>query len=110
MADYEAVGLVEVKYFTIASQLLDAMCKGSNVDFLSSENYLGGRLVTLVIGGSISEVQGALEIAKHVNPEITADYLKGAVLISNPAPEIMNYLAAGKEDSQQISEEENQNE
>ncbi|WP_280770580.1 BMC domain-containing protein [Salipaludibacillus daqingensis] len=98
MTNYEAIGLIEVKYFTIASQLLDAVCKGTNVTFLSSENYLGGRLVTLVIGGGISDVKGALELVKNVSPEITSSYLKGAILITNPAKEIMDYLVWKKEE------------
>jgi len=99
MTNYEAIGLIEVKYFTVASQLLDVACKSTNVTFLSSENTLGGRLVTLVIGGRISDVKEALELVRNVSPEITASYLKAAILITNPAKEIMNYLVWKKEET-----------
>lgn len=93
MADtHDAIGLVEVKYFTLASRLLDAMCKGSEISFISSENDLGGRLVTLVIGGNIENVQTALDIAVSLSSEFDGHCLMNTVLISRPSEEIMNYL------------------
>ena len=66
MHRYEAIGVIEVQYFTIASEILDAVCKGANVEFLTSENYLGGRLVSLMIGGSVSDIKAAIEREKQI--------------------------------------------
>ena len=83
MIKYEAIGIVEAKHFTTAIQLLDAMCKASDVTFLSSEKVLGGRLVTTIVGGSISNVKAAIEAAK-LACEGREELLKGALVISKP--------------------------
>lgn len=90
--DYDAIGLVEIKYFTHASHLLDAMLKGANVRFVSSENALGGRLVTLVVGGGIEQIQAALAIAEEKGQALEAGCLVNTVMIAQPSEDIMNYL------------------
>ncbi|SDO16768.1 BMC domain-containing protein [Alkalicoccus daliensis] len=102
---YDAIGLIEVKYFTLASQLLDAMCKGSEVVFVSSENDLGGRLVTLVIGGTIENVQAALDIAVTISSQFDGHYLMNTVLISQPSDEIMNYLGEERKKKEDTNNE-----
>ncbi|MCM0649231.1 BMC domain-containing protein [Clostridium swellfunianum] len=91
MKQYEAVGIVDVKYYTLALQVLDAMCKASEVEFLGSEKALGGRLVTIIVGGSISNVQAAVEAAREVC-EGREDFLKNAVVITRPHEEIMKFI------------------
>jgi ethanolamine utilization protein EutM len=88
----EAIGLVEVKYFTTASFLLDVMCKGAGVQFLSSENDLGGRLVTLIVGGGMEDVQAALAIAEQQTDAGIRDNVMNTVLISKPSDEIMKFI------------------
>lgn len=90
--EYEAIGLVEIKYFTHASHLLDAMLKGADVRFVSSENALGGRLVTLVVGGGIEQIQAALAIADEKGHALEGGCLVNTVMIAQPSDEIMNYL------------------
>ncbi|MFO1445647.1 BMC domain-containing protein [Bacillus sp. Bva_UNVM-123] len=92
MKNYEALGVVETQYFTIAIELLDAICKSADVKFLTSENYLGGRLVTMVFGGTISNITVAMETARNVASEKMNNPLKMALVISNPHPEIMRYI------------------
>lgn len=92
MKNYEALGIVETQYFTIAMELLDHMCKASDVEFLTCEKYLGGRLVTVVIGGSVSDVTVAVNAAKQAAEEKERKPLKMALVITNPHAEIMKYI------------------
>ena len=92
MNRYEAIGVIETQYFTIASEILDAVCKGANVEFLTSENYLGGRLVSLIIGGSVSDIKAAIEISQQVCEGKPGNPLKMALAIMNPHEEIMKFI------------------
>ncbi|MDZ5474061.1 BMC domain-containing protein [Bacillus sp. 31A1R] len=92
MKQYEAIGVIEAQYYTIAIELLDVMCKSSNVEFITSENYLGGRLVSLLVGGSISDVAAAVETVKQVCQQKETNPLKMAIVISKPHPEILRYI------------------
>ena len=93
MNKYEAIGVVEVRYFTTALKIVDNMCKTSEVELITSENKLGGRLVSIIIGGSISNVNAALESAKlGCEPE----HLKAAILISRPHEEIMKFIVSNQ--------------
>ena len=102
MKRYEALGVIDVQYFTIAVELLDQMTKGSDVEFLTSERYLGGRLVTLIIGGKISEVKVAVEIAKQVCQNKPNNPLKMALTITNPHEEILKYIIPAPPKEQEI--------
>ncbi|GIM29795.1 propanediol utilization protein PduA [Clostridium polyendosporum] len=93
MKEYEAIGIVEAKHFTTALQLIDAMCKASDVKLLASEKTLGGRLVTTIIGGSISNVNAAIDAAKLVC-EGREELLKMALTISRPHEEIMKFIVS----------------
>lgn len=92
MKQYEAIGVVEAQYFAVAMELLDEMCKSANVEFLASENYLGGRLVSLIIGGGFSDVTAAIEVVKQVCQQKESNPLKMALVISKPHSEIMKYI------------------
>lgn len=100
MKKYEALGVVETQYFTIAMELLDQMCKSADVEFLASENYLGGRLVTLIIGGSVSDVTVAVDVAKQVAETKANQPLKMALVINNPHAEIMKYIISSQPQSE----------
>lgn len=91
MIKYEAIGIVEAKHFTTALQILDTMCKASDVTFLASEKVLGGRLVTTIVGGSISNVKAAIEAAKF-SVRDGEELIKGAMVISKPHEEIMKFI------------------
>ena len=120
MRKYEAIGVVEAQYFPVAMEILDSMCKAANVEYVASEKYLGGRLVTLIVGGGVSDVTTAVETAKQVCEGKQHHPLKMALVISNPHAEILNYLVPkakpeqpkqpkpkkGKNKNQEIKEEE----
>jgi ethanolamine utilization protein EutM len=92
MIKYEAIGVIETQYFAIASEILDNICKGANVEFLTAEKYLGGRLVSLIIGGSVSDVKAAIDISRQVCEDKPGSPLKMALAITNPHEEIMRYI------------------
>lgn len=97
MKKYEAIGVIEAKYFPVAMELLDQVCKATNVEFVSSEKYLGGRLVSLIVGGQIAEVQEAIRVAEQVGETKPGSPLKKAIVITNPHEEILKFLIAPEE-------------
>ncbi len=69
---------------------LDAMVKASNVELIHVEKRLGGRLVTVVVEGTVSAVEaaaraGAVEAAK-------VGKVKLCEVIARPHPDIMKFL------------------
>ena len=60
-----SLGFVEVSGVVAAVDALDIMCKTSNVNLVTWERKLGGRLVTMIIEGSVSDVTEAIEAAKE---------------------------------------------
>ena len=83
-----SLGFVEVTGVTAAIDALDIMCKSADVSLVSWERRLGGRLVTLIITGSVSAVQAAVENAKAQcikKPAATA-------IIANPHPETVKLV------------------
>ncbi len=61
----KALGFIEVSGVVAAVDALDVMCKSSSVEFVTWERKLGGRMVTVVITGSVSDVTEAVECAKR---------------------------------------------
>lgn len=59
----KSLGLIEVSGVTGAVDCLDIMCKSANVEFVTWERKLGGRLVTVIVQGDISAVTAAVESA-----------------------------------------------
>ena len=59
----KSLGLVEVQSTTAAIDCLDLMCKAADVDFVTWERKLGGRLVTVIVEGQVSAVTAAVEAA-----------------------------------------------
>ena len=79
----QALGFVEISGVTAAVDALDIMCKAADVEFVSWERKLGGRLVTIIVTGTISAVTAAIENAEHMaikKPVATA-------VIANPHEE-----------------------
>ncbi len=58
-----SLGMVEVSGVTAAIDCLDIMCKSANVEFVTWERKLGGRLVTIIVKGTVSAVTAAVENA-----------------------------------------------
>ena len=59
----QALGFVEISGVTSAVDALDIMCKSADVEFVTWERKLGGRLVTIIVTGTISAVTAAVENA-----------------------------------------------
>lgn len=89
MKKYDAIGIVEVQYFAVALDLLDHMCKAANVELLVAEKSIGGRLVVIFVGGSVSDVNIAIESVTEYGADMP---LKMALVIVNPHKEIMRYI------------------
>ncbi len=83
-----ALGFVDISGVVPAVDALDIMCKTSNVKFLTWERKMGGRLVTLIIEGSVSAVTEAVESA--VNNAIKKPVCHA--VIANPHEEILKLI------------------
>ena len=59
----KSLGLIEVESVAAAVDCLDLMCKAADVEFVTWERKLGGRLVTVIVEGQISAVKAAVEAA-----------------------------------------------
>ena len=59
----KSLGLIEVSGVTGAIDCLDIMCKSADVEFVTWERKLGGRLVTVIVQGNVSAVTAAVENA-----------------------------------------------
>ena len=69
---------------------LDAMVKAADVRLIHVEKRLGGRLVTLVIDGSVSGVTAALEAGREAAAQV--GNVKLAEVIARPHPEVTKFL------------------
>lgn len=90
--NYDAIGLIEIQHFATAVQVTDTMCKSAYVDYLHSERYLGGRMVTVIIGGSTANVQAAVETALRFGEPLDDQPLKAGITVTNPHPKIMKFI------------------
>ena len=59
----KSLGRIEVSGVTGAIDCLDIMCKSADVEFVTWERKLGGRLVTVIVQGNVSAVTAAVENA-----------------------------------------------
>ena len=59
----QAYGFFEIPSVTAAVVALDIMCKTAEVQMVTWEKKLGGRLVTIIIRGDVSAVTQAIETA-----------------------------------------------
>ncbi len=100
--NFSAIGVVEINFFTNALIALDEMLKASDVHLVSCEKKLGGRMVTIIVGGDTSSVNSAIEAVYATGGRIGENNIKVAVAISNPHPEIKRLLnlAEDKQDNQ----------
>lgn len=91
MNEYAAIGIVEVRYYTTALDIIDIMCKECEVELLSAEKYLGGRLVTVIVGGGVSNVNAAIDCIK-LKYENNRSIFKNSVVITRPHKEVMKFV------------------
>lgn len=81
-------GLIEIPSTTAAISALDIMVKTADVEFVTWEKKLGGRLVTIIVQGSISAVTAAVEAADK--QAIKKPVAK--TVIANPHEEIVKIV------------------
>ncbi len=85
-----ALGVLEVSGFTAAVVGLDSMLKAADVRLVHKEERLGGRLVSLIVKGSVSSVDAALGSGQKTADPIGKVY--GCENISNPHPELLKFF------------------
>lgn len=86
----KAVGILEISGFTASVVALDAMCKAAEVHLLHKEERLGGRLVTLVVSGSVSAVKAAIEAGEKTASSVGEVF--GTECIASPHPELLKFF------------------
>ena len=86
----KAIALLEVQAMVTAIVGLDAMIKAADVKLIHVEKRLGGRLVTVVVEGSVSAVQAAADAGKAAAAEV--GNVKLCEVIACPHPEVMKFL------------------
>lgn len=86
----KAVALLEVQALVAAIEGLDAMLKSADVNLIHIEKRLGGRLVTIVVEGTVSDVTAAAQAGKEAAAKI--GNVKLCEVIPNPHPQICKFL------------------
>ncbi len=93
-------GLIEVSGVTAAIDSLDAMCKAADVSLVTWERKLGGRLVTIIVEGTVSNVTAAVEAACQACKREGLIMASNGV-IANPAEETRKMVALSASRKQQ---------
>ena len=86
----KAIALLEVQALTAAIEGLDAMLKAANVRLVHVEKRLGGRLVTIVVDGTVSDVTAAAEAGKIAAAKVGVVCL--CEVIPRPNPQNVEFL------------------
>ncbi|MBO5008725.1 MAG: BMC domain-containing protein [Clostridia bacterium] len=86
----KSIGILEISGFTASVVGLDAMCKAADVRLLHKEERLGGRLVTLVVAGSVSAVKAAIEHGSAAASPVGEVY--GTECIASPHSELLKFF------------------
>ena len=84
----KSYGFIEIPSTTAAIDALDIMTKAADVEFVTWEKKLGGRLVTVVVQGSVSAVTAAVEAAS----EYAIKKPVAKAIIANPHEEIVRVV------------------
>ena len=90
----EALGMIETRGLVAAIEAADAMVKAANVKLIHVEKRLGGRLVTVVVEGSVSAVTAALEAG--VEAAKAVGNVACAEVIARPHADIMRFIKTDK--------------
>ena len=86
----KAIALLEVQAMVAAIAGLDAMHKAADVRLIHVEKRLGGRLVTIVVDGTISDVTAAAQAGKAAAAQVGK--VKLCEVIARPHPQITKFL------------------
>ena len=85
-----SLGILEVQGLVASIEGLDAMLKTSEVRLIHTEKRLGGRLVTLLVTGSVSAVRAAIESGKTQASALGEIF--GCECIARPHRELMKFF------------------
>ena len=86
----KAIALIEVQALVAAIAGLDAMLKVADVRLVHIERRLGGRMVTIIVDGSVSNVQEAARAGKAAADKVGK--VKLCEVIPRPHPEILKFI------------------
>ena len=89
-----SIGLLEVQGLVASIEGLDSMLKAANVRLIHTEKRLGGRLVKIIITGSVSDVTAAVEAGNKRASELGEVF--GCEVIANPHEEITKFFDFGE--------------
>ena len=83
-----SLGFIEVSGVTAAVDALDIMCKSADVELVTWERKMGGRLVTIIVQGDVSAVTAAVEnaVARAIKKPVAS------LVIANPHEESMRIV------------------
>ena len=84
----QAYGFFEIPSVTAAVVAVDIMCKTAEVEMVTWEKKLGGRLVTIIIRGDVSAVTQAIETAAANGIKKPVAY----VVIPSPDEEVLKLV------------------
>ena len=84
----QAYGFFEIPSVTAAVVAVDIMCKTAEVEMVTWEKKLGGRLVTIIIRGDVSAVTQAIETAAANGIKEPVAY----VVIPSPHEEVLKLV------------------
>lgn len=86
----EALGVVDVMFFANAVKVLNTLMNTSYLELIDCKKYMGGRMVTIIVGGTVSNVTSAIEM---VNDQYRLDsVVKNTVVITNPHKELFKFF------------------
>lgn len=86
----EALGIIEIQGLVASIEGLDNMLKTSQVRLIHVERRLGGRLVTIIVAGSVSAVKAAVESGERAASVLGTVY--GREVIARPHGEILKFF------------------
>ncbi len=83
-----SLGFIEISGVAAAIDALDLMCKAADVELLTWERKMGGRLVTIIVQGDVAAVTAAVEnaAAKAIKKPVAT------LVIPNPHEETMRIV------------------
>jgi len=85
-------GLIEVSGVVAAMDCLDAMCKAADVKLVTWERKMGGRLVTIIVEGTVADAKAAVEAAANI-AKANNHILAASGIIAAPAEETRRLVA-----------------
>mgnify|MGYP002511076058 CR=1 FL=1 len=97
----KSLGFIEIPSVAAAVDALDVMCKTADVEFVTWERKMGGRLVTVIVQGEVAAVTQAVESA------VQSAILKPAAyaVIANPHEELWKIIELSQKKLRGMAEE-----